>query len=117
MFCRHLYLPRRPPDDVGEYLWQEEAEAQLKETTTQKAALKASMDAAASEAAVVAKGLEDALARAKAEIEQLQVLRALRSPSRDDPAGHWFCQAFTHLRVPWKIESGRACSCVYRTLT
>jgi hypothetical protein len=49
----------------------------LKEITMQNASLKAAMDAAASEAAVVTKGLEDALARAKAEIERLQVLVTL----------------------------------------
>ena len=60
-------------DNVEEYSRQDEAQAQAKEVTTQNTALKTKLDAAVLEASILTKGLEDALAHSKAEIERLQV--------------------------------------------
>ena len=72
--CLRMFIVSRlEKDNVDEYARQDEAQAQAKEITTQSTALKTKLDAAVLEASILTKGLEDALAHSKAEIERLQV--------------------------------------------
>ena len=71
--CKCLSCHALKTDNVEEYSRQDEARTQAKEVTTQNTALKTKLDAVVLEASILTKGLEDALAHSKAEIELLQV--------------------------------------------